>query len=49
LGFGDVNGDGTSDMLSRNSNNGAVEYYDIANGQAESAGVLGSVGLEWRS
>jgi len=48
IGFGDVNGDGTTDMVTRNVNNGALEYYDIVNGQQSSFGVLGVVGTEWQ-
>jgi len=49
VGFGDVNGDGTKDMVLRNTgDSGTLEYYDIANGQLTSAGVLGVLGTGWQ-
>ena len=47
VGFGPINGAGTSDMLMRNSNTGAFEVYDITNNQLTSAAPMGQVGLEW--
>ena len=47
VGFGPINGAGTSDMLMRNTNTGAFEVYDIANNQITAAAPMGQVGLEW--
>jgi hypothetical protein len=47
-GFGDFNGDGTTDMLLRDVNNGAFEVYDINNSRLASASSLGQVGNEWQ-
>jgi probable HAF family extracellular repeat protein len=47
-GFGDFNGDGTTDMLLRNSSTGHFEFYDIVNNQIASAAPLGTVGLDWK-
>jgi hypothetical protein len=47
VGFGPINGAGSSDMLMRNNNTGAFEVYDIVNNQITSAGPMGQVGLEW--
>ena len=38
---------GETDMLLRNSNNGAFEVYDIVNDAITSAQSMGQVGLEW--
>jgi hypothetical protein len=47
-GFGDFNGDGTTDMVLRNSSTGAFEVYDISNNAITSASNLGTVGLTWQ-
>ena len=47
VGFGSINGAGSSDMLMRNSNTGAFEIYDITNNQLTTAASMGQVGLEW--
>jgi hypothetical protein len=47
VGFGPLNGAGTSDMVLRNTNTGAFEVYDIANNRLTGAAPLGSVGLDW--
>ena len=47
VGFGSINGAGTSDMLMRNNNTGAFEVYDIANNQLTAAASMGQVGQEW--
>ena len=44
-GFGDFNGDGTTDMLLRSTLTGDFEVYDIANSRL--VPPLGNVGLEW--
>ena len=46
VGFGPINGAGSSDMLMHNSNTGAFEVYDITNNQLTSAAPMGQVGLE---
>jgi len=46
-GFGSINGAGASDMLMRDTNNGAFEVYDISNNQITAAAPMGQVGLEW--
>jgi hypothetical protein len=48
VGFGPINGAGSSDMLMRNNNTGAFEVYDIANNQITSAGPMGQMALEWQ-
>jgi hypothetical protein len=47
-GFGDFNGDATTDMMLRNSSTGAFEVYGIANNSITSAANLGPVGLDWQ-
>jgi hypothetical protein len=47
-GFGDFNGDGTTDMMLRNINTGGFEVYDINNGHVTSANSLGAVGNEYQ-
>jgi hypothetical protein len=47
-GFGDFNGDGTTDMMLRNVNTGTFELYDINNNVITSAAAIGQVGLEWQ-
>ena len=47
-GFGDFNGDATTDMMLRNSSTGAFEVYGIANNNITSAANLGAVGLDWQ-
>jgi len=47
-GFGDFNGDGTSDMVLRNSGTGAFQVYDINNNAIVSSVSLGTVGLNWQ-
>ena len=47
-GFGDFNGDATTDMVLRNSSTGAFEVYDIVNNSITSAANLGMVGLDWQ-
>ena len=39
---------GESDVIMRNSNNGGLEVYDIANNQITGAAFLGTVGLDWQ-
>ena len=46
-GFGDFNGDGTSDMIMRNVT-GALQVYDIANNQIIGSAPMGTIGREWR-
>ena len=47
-GFGDFSTrPNETDMLMRNSNNGAFEVYDIVNNTITSAQPMGQVGLEW--
>ena len=47
-GFGDFSTRANeTDMLMRNSNNGAFEVYDIVNNAITSAQPMGQVGLEW--
>jgi hypothetical protein len=48
-GFGDFNGDGTSDMIMRNAGTGALQVYDIANNQFTNSAPMGTIGREWRS
>src|SRR5712672_2777210 len=47
-GFGDFNGDGTTDMILRNFNTGDLQLYDIANNQITNSFFLGTIGLDWR-
>jgi hypothetical protein len=47
-GFGDFNGDATTDMVLRNSSTGAFEVYDIVNNTVTAAANLGTVGLDWQ-
>jgi hypothetical protein len=47
-GFGDFNGDATTDMMLRDSSTGAFEVYGIANNGITSAANLGAVGLDWQ-
>jgi len=47
-GLGGFYGTDTSDMMLRDSNNGAFEVYDISNNTTTSAASLGAVGLEWQ-
>jgi hypothetical protein len=35
-------------MIMRNSSNGALEVYDIANNALTSAYSMGAVGLDWQ-
>jgi hypothetical protein len=44
----DFNRDGTSDILWRNSNTGAVRADLIQNGQFQSSSNVGQLGLEWK-
>jgi hypothetical protein len=47
-GFGGFSGKANeTDMLMRDSNNGAFEVYDISNNALMSAAAIGAVGLEW--
>jgi len=46
-GFGSVNGTSTSDMLIRDSNNGAFDVFDIANNQLTAVASMGQVGTDW--
>jgi hypothetical protein len=46
-GFGDFNGDGTSDMMLRNAISGAFELYDINNNAITAAFHVGTVGQDW--
>jgi hypothetical protein len=46
-GFGDFDGDGTTDMMLRNSNTGQFEVYNIRNNAISSAEPLGTVGTDW--
>jgi len=49
-GFGDFSGNANeTDMLMRDSNNGAFELYDIRNNQLVSASGMGVIGLEWQT
>jgi phage FluMu protein gp41 len=47
-GFGDFNGDSSTDMILRNSKTGQFEVYDIRNNAITSASDMGTVGLEWQ-
>jgi hypothetical protein len=50
IGAGDLNGDGTDDILWQHSN-GTVHYWPIRNGQrlgGFNIGAAGPVGPEWR-
>jgi hypothetical protein len=47
-GIAAASGAGTSDLVLRNANGGALEVYDIANNQLTGAAPLGSVGLDWQ-
>jgi hypothetical protein len=47
-GFGDFNGDATTDMMLRDSSTGAFEVYGIANNSITSAANLGAVGMDWQ-
>jgi hypothetical protein len=47
-GFGDLNGDGITDMVLRNSGSGAFEVYGISQDAITSAAFLGTVGLDWQ-
>ena len=49
VGFGPINGAGTSDMLMRNTNTGAFEIFDIGNNQLTNAAPAGQIGNEWQS
>ena len=44
----DFNADGTSDILWRNVNTGAVRADLIENGQYQSTAIVGQLGLEWQ-
>ena len=46
-GLGGFDGSDTSDMILRDSNNGAFEVYDISNNNITNAVSMGQVGLEW--
>ena len=35
-------------MILRNGNTGALQVYDIANGQITNSAALGTVGLDWQ-
>jgi probable HAF family extracellular repeat protein len=48
-GFGDFNGDGTSDMIMRNGLTGQLQVYDIANNQFTGSAPMGTIGREWRA
>jgi len=48
-GFGDFNGDGTSDMIMRQAITGALQVYDINNNQFTNSLSMGAIGREWRS
>src|SRR5438046_36426 len=39
---------GESDMLLRNSNNGGLEVYNIANNQITNAAFIGAIGVDWQ-
>src|SRR2546421_735386 len=43
-GFGDFNGDGSTDMMLRNTNTGVFELYDINNNTITAASAIGQVG-----
>jgi hypothetical protein len=47
-GVGDFNGDGTSDILWRNSSTGQLDEWHMAGGQWAGSTDLGSRGLEWQ-
>jgi hypothetical protein len=48
-GFGDFSSrPGETDMILRNTGNGALEVYDISNNALVSAYSMGAVGLEWQ-
>jgi hypothetical protein len=47
-GVGNFSSRGTSDMLLRNSNTGAMVVYDIDNNQITGAAFIGTVGVDWQ-
>ena len=47
-GLADFNGDGSNDMLLRNSNTGGFEVYDISNNNVINASFMGAVGSNWQ-
>jgi hypothetical protein len=47
-GVGNFSSRGTSDMLLRNSNTGALEVYDITSNQVTSTAFIGTVEAEWQ-
>jgi hypothetical protein len=47
-GFGDFNGDATTDMMLRDASTGAFEVYGIVNNSITSAANFGAVGLDWQ-
>jgi hypothetical protein len=47
-GFGDFNGDGTTDMMLRNASSGEFLLYSISNNSITAASSVGTVGLEWQ-
>ena len=49
LGFGDFSGNvGESDMLMRDTANGAIDYFDIQHNRITTAGSFGNIGMEWQ-
>src|SRR5262249_8608443 len=46
-GFGDFNGDGTTDMVLRNATSGTFQLYNINNNAITSTFTLGTVGIDW--
>jgi hypothetical protein len=50
LGFGDFSGNpNETDMLMRDTNNNALQYYDIQHNQITGSGSMGAIGMEWHS
>ena len=48
VGIGDVNGDGTSDVLWRNTATGQVTSWVIDNGHVAGSGAVGHVSTAWQ-
>jgi hypothetical protein len=48
LGTGDFNGDGTSDILWRNTSTGEVDTWLMNNGHVTGGAALGSVSSAWQ-
>jgi hypothetical protein len=48
LGTGDFNGDGTSDILWRNTSTGEVDTWLMNNGQMTGGAVLGTMSSAWQ-